>query len=82
MAVDFTKANAEIARQTTIVASLQALLTTLTTEISTISGNTSDATTQASLDALVNGMTANDDATAAAIVANTPAAAIPPVVAS
>ncbi len=72
MAVDLTKLTAEVARNTTVEGSVVALLTQLTALIKAIPPST-DPVTQAALDQLSTTLTANDDAVAAAVAANTPA---------
>jgi hypothetical protein len=73
MAVDFTAINAEVARQTTVDASIETLLTQVAAALTAIPKST-DPVTQAALDAVVVGMKANNDAIVASVVANTPAA--------
>jgi hypothetical protein len=73
MAVDLTAMTAEITKNTTIVGSVQALLTQLTALIAAIPPS-NDPVTQAALDALTATLTTNDSAISAAVVANTPAA--------
>lgn len=73
MAVDFTAATAEIARQTTVDASVIALLNQVVAALAAIPAS-SDPATQAALDQIVAGLKANDDAIAAAVVTNTPVA--------
>ena len=72
MAVDFTAITAEVARQTTVDASIIQLLDNVAAALAAIAPS-SDPATQASLDALRATLQANDDAIAAAVVKNTPA---------
>ncbi len=74
MAIDITKLQAAVAQETTVQQSAIVLLGALTTEIKSISAGTTDAATQASLDALVATMNTNNPALAAAVAQNTPAA--------
>ena len=73
MAVDFTSLTAEVARQTTVDASIVKLLDNVVAALAAIAPS-SDPATQASLDALRATIQANDDAIAAAVVKNTPVA--------
>lgn len=78
MAIDLTKitaADASIDAQTTAVLGL---VQTMATEITTISGSSTDPATQASLDALADDLNTKAGAIAAAVTANTPAPANPP----
>ncbi len=74
MAIDFTAANAEIARNTDVVASVKLLLADLTQKIADLKTASTDPATQAAIDALVASLKTNDDTAAAAVVANTQAA--------
>jgi len=76
MAVDFTAMNAELARNTSLTASIAQVVNTLVDMLANIPPS-SDPVTQAALDDLRNALATNDDAIAAAVVAGTPAA--PPV---
>jgi len=71
MAIDLTKITAEVANNTTVEASVLALLTQLAAIIKAIPPS-SDPVTQAALDQLTSTLSANDTALAAAVVANTP----------
>ena len=62
---------AETARQTTIEDGMETLLTNLQAQITAAGGN------QAKIDAVFTAFKSNNDRAAAAIVANTPAAAPP-----
>jgi hypothetical protein len=73
MAVDFTAINAEVARQTTVDASIETLLAQVAAALAAIP-KSSDPVTQAALDAVVAGIKSNNDAIVASVVANTPAA--------
>jgi hypothetical protein len=73
MAIDLTGLTAEVARNTTVTASVGALLDQLTALIKAIPPST-DPVTQAALTDLVNTLTANDAVLTAAVTANTPAA--------
>jgi phage host-nuclease inhibitor protein Gam len=72
MTVDFTKFNADMAALSAAVAANTTLLQELTAEIKAISGSTTDAATQAQLDALavqmegLTGTIVSDDAANAA----------------
>jgi hypothetical protein len=68
MALDFTQLQAEVANNTTVEGSAVTLIQQIAAEIA------SAGTDQATLDALVASLKANDTALAAAVVANTPAA--------
>ena len=72
MAVDMTALQAEIANNSTVEASVLALLQQITSMLTAIPPS-SDPTTQAAIDAAVATLTQNDQALAAAVVANTPA---------
>ena len=72
MAVDFTAITAEVARQTTVDASIVQLLDNVVAALAAIAPST-DPATQASIDALRATIASNDDAIAAAVVKNTPA---------
>ena len=71
MAIDLTKLTAEVAANTTVTTSVEALVNNLAAQIAAIPPS-SDPTTQAALDALVQTLNANDTGLAAAVVANTP----------
>ena len=73
MAIDFTAANAEIARNTDVTGSVKALLASLAQQIADLKTASTDPATQASIDDLVASLKANDDDVAAAVTANTPA---------
>lgn len=70
MAVDITKIQAEIANNTTVTASVVALVQSLAAQIKAIPPS-SDPTTQAALDTLTQTLTANDATLAAAVTSNT-----------
>ncbi len=72
-AVDIAAITAGVARNTTVLGSVEALLANLTALIKAIPPST-DPVTQAALDQLTATLTADDDQAAAAVVANTPAA--------
>jgi hypothetical protein len=72
MAIDLTKLTAEVTNNTTVEASVVALLQQLTAIIKAIPPST-DPTTQAALDQLTATLATNDQALAAAVTANTPA---------
>ena len=76
MAIDLTKLTAEIAHNTSVTGSVVQLLANLTAIIKSIPPS-NDPVTQAALDQLTSTLGTNDDAAAAAVVANTPAAAGP-----
>ncbi len=67
---------AAVAADTTVIGSVQTLLTQLTAMIAAIPPST-DPTTQAALDALTTTLQGNNSALAAAVAANTPAAPAP-----
>ncbi len=71
MAVDLTALTAEVTNNTSVENSVVTLLGNLTALIKAIPPST-DPVTQAALDQLTATLTANDKATAAAVVANTP----------
>ena len=73
MAVDLASLTAEVTRNTTVQQSVVALVQSLAAQIAAIPAS-SDPTTQAALDALKATLSSNDDAIAAAVTANTPAA--------
>ena len=74
MAIDLTKITNDVAALTSAVASAEALITAMADEIKSISGSTTDATTQAALDNLATQLENNTAGLAAAVAANTPAA--------
>ncbi len=76
MAIDLTAITTEVAKNTTVAGSVVALLQQLTAMIQAIPPS-SDPVTQAALDALVASLSTNDQAVAAAVVANTPATPAP-----
>ena len=73
MAIDLTALTAEVANNTTVDASVLALVKNLAAQIAAIPPST-DPTTQAALNGLVTTLQGNDAAIAAAVSANTPAA--------
>ncbi len=73
MAIDLTTLTTEVTNNSTVTASVVALLDNLTTIIKNIPPS-NDTTTQAALDLLTKTITDNDAAIAAAVTANTPAA--------
>ncbi len=77
MALALDNITAAVAADTTVVGSVQTLLTQLTAMIAAIPPST-DPTTQAALDALATQLGANNSALAAAVAANTPAVAPAP----
>ena len=71
----FDDLTAEVARQTTVDASIEALVTGLQAQIASIlAGTILPAPVQAKLDAAFATLKANNDAVSAAVLANTPAA--------
>jgi hypothetical protein len=72
-AVDIAAITAGVTRNTSVLDSTVLLINNLTALIKAIPPST-DPVTQAALDQLTATLTANDDAAAAAVVANTPAA--------
>lgn len=77
MALDLTGLNTSITKLTSVVAGTETLLTALSDEIKTLSGQTTDPATQAQLDAMARQIDGNVTSLSAAIVANTPAAPTP-----
>ncbi len=77
MAIDLTSITAEVARNSSVEASIVQLVNNLAAQIAAIPPST-DPVTQAALDALNATLTSNDDAIAAAVTANTPPAPPPP----
>lgn len=73
MALDLTSITAEVQRNTSVTQSVVQLVQNLAAQIAAIPPST-DPQTQAALDALRTTLTQNDDAIAAAVTANTPAA--------
>ena len=73
MAINIDALTAAVANNTTVDGSVVTLLQQLATMIAAIPPST-DPATQASLDALVATLTANDSTVAAAVTKNTPAA--------
>ncbi len=71
VALDFTAATAEIARQTTVDASIEALLVQVVAALAAIPPS-NDPATQAALDEVVAGLKANNDGIVASVTANTP----------
>jgi hypothetical protein len=68
---DFTKLQADVAAQSTVVTSVQTLLTNLSAAIAALKGgNPAD---QATIDALAASVLSNSAALSAAVTANTPA---------
>jgi len=72
MAIDLTKITAEVQANTTVTQSVVTLVNSLAAQIAAIPPS-SDPTTQAALDQLVQTLGANDQTIAAAVTANTPA---------
>ena len=70
MALDFTVIQAKIDTNTAEIAQVGTLLGQLSAEIKTLSGSTSDATTQAELDKLSAQIDAGNASLTAAITAN------------
>jgi hypothetical protein len=69
---DFTKLQADVTAQNTVVASVQTLLTNLSAAIAALkAGNPAD---QAAIDALAAQVEANSAALASAVTSNTPSA--------
>ena len=77
MAIDVTAMTAEVANNTSVTNSVVTLLQNLSALIAAIPAST-DPVTQAALDQLTATLAGNDSTIAAAVVANTPAAAPPP----
>lgn len=75
MAVDLTAMTAEVTRNTSLTASVAAVVNNLVTLLNNIPPST-DPVTQAALDDLKSSLSANDDAIAAAVLAGTPAAPV------
>ena len=75
MAVDLAGLTAEVARNTTVEQSVVALVNALAAQIAAFPPST-DPATQAALDGLKSTLSQNDDAIAAAVVANTSAAPV------
>jgi hypothetical protein len=73
MAINLDALTAEVQRNTDVEKSVLALVGNLVTQLNAIPPS-SDPTTQAALDALKQTLSDNDDALAAAVTANTPAA--------
>lgn len=74
MAIDLAAATAAVAAQTTIEASVETLLTQLTTEIKNLIASSGNTVDPVALQAIVDGIIANNTKLSAAVVANTPAA--------
>ena len=72
MAVDLTSLTAEVTRNSDVTASIVQLVNNLAAQIAAIPPS-SDPATQAALDQLKTTLSVNDDAIAAAVVANTKA---------
>ena len=71
----FDDLTAEVARQTTVDASIEALVTGLQNQVNGIlAGTTLPPAVQAKLDSIFTTVKANNDAVSAAVLANTPAA--------
>jgi uncharacterized coiled-coil protein SlyX len=70
MAIDLTKLTTEVSNNSTVTASVVALVNLLSAEIKAIPPST-DPTTQAALDVLTSTLAANDNTIAAAVTANT-----------
>ena len=77
MAVDITALTAEVANNTTVEASVVALVQSLAAQLAALANNTADAATQTALNALVTQLQSNDASLAAAVTANTPAPPAP-----
>lgn len=73
MAIDLTSLTAEVTRNGDVTASIVQLVNNLAQQIANIPAST-DPVTQAALDTLKTTLSTNDDAIAAAVVSNTPAA--------
>ena len=76
MAVDFTAMEAEIARQTDVVTSVEVLLDKMAVQIAALSTNSTDAATQAAIDGYVSHIAAHTDRLTAAVAKNTPGAPV------
>jgi len=75
---DFSKLQADVAAQTTVIAGVQTLLANLVQQISDLkNAGTSDPAVQAAIDSLATSVEANNAALSAAVAANTPAAPAP-----
>jgi hypothetical protein len=72
MAINVADLTAEVTRNSSVTASVVQLINNLAAQIAAIPPS-NDPATQAALDALKTTLTANDDAIAAAVTANTPA---------
>ena len=72
MAVDLTSLTAEVTRNSDVTASIVQLVNNLAAQIAAIPPS-SDPATQAAMDQLKTTLSVNDDAIAAAVVANTKA---------
>jgi uncharacterized coiled-coil protein SlyX len=70
MSIDLTKITAEVSNNSTVTASVVALVNLLSAEIKAIPPST-DPTTQAALDVLTSTLAANDNTIAAAVTTNT-----------
>ena len=70
MAIDLSALTAEVTRNADVTASVVQLINNLATQLAAIPAST-DPVTQAALDSLKATLSANDDAIAAAVVANT-----------
>ena len=70
---DINAAVAAVAQNTTVVGSVQTLLTQLTTLITNLKGQITDPAAVAALESAVAALQANNAALAAAVTANTPA---------
>lgn len=73
MAIDLEAATAAVAAQTTIEASVETLLAQLTTEIKNLIASSGNTVDPVALQAIVDGIIANNTKLSAAVVANTPA---------
>ena len=74
MALDMTAANAEIARNTDLTASIKLAFAALTQQVADLKNSTSDPAAQAAIDALVAKLKANDDEVTTSVLSNTDAA--------
>jgi hypothetical protein len=73
MAIDLANLEAQVARNTSVDESVKTLVAGLAAQIAELKAG-ADPATQAKIDALVATLTADNDALAAAVVANTPQA--------
>ncbi len=76
MALNFDAMNAELARQTTVDASIETLLDQVAAALAAIPAS-NDSATQAAIDSVVSGLKANNDSIVASVIKNTPAATTP-----